>query len=581
MTPPAAPRAVPPAFFLGQSDLAQDMQALDWSLTPLGSPDLWPDSLRTVVNLLLNTATPMVLLWGEELIQLYNDGYREVMDGKHPAGLGQPTQQCWPEVWSFNAPIYHQVLTQGVSLQFVDQPLSLTRHGGQEDGYFTLSYSPVYDEQSSVAGILVTVSETTHRVLAEHQLQQRTQEVDVRNQALEAFAQLTRDLSLETDRFPLIRRAQEIVLGLLPLGYAVYYELQDGPQPRWRVKSQVGSLGSEALQAVVDAGLRYEAQGVLKPFTSLQPWYQDHYAHGTDTPAEVIGHVNTAVSLPVLIHGKPVGVFCVALFEQRSWTAVDHVVLEAALHNLTSALERAEGVAQVLAERQKLQATNDELEAFTYSVSHDLRTPVRHINGFSSLLRKSLSERLDPASARSLKIIEDSAQRMNALIDAMLDLSRTARQPLQMRLVDLGALVTGLQAELAYEERGRQVEWQVRALPIVMGDPQLLRQVMLNLLSNALKYSRHAAQARIEVWAEEHTHKWMIHVHDNGTGFDNRYKDKLFGVFQRLHRQEEFEGTGVGLATVRRIVLRHGGQVAAEGQVSQGATFCFTLPKLP
>jgi len=149
-----------------------------------------------------------------------------------------------------------------------------------------------------------------------------------------------------------------------------------------------------------------------------------------------------------------------------------------------------------------------------------------------------------------------------------------------VRLVDLGALVASVQVELEGDVLERQVSWQVSAMPLVRGDHDLLRQVMLNLMSNAVKYTRTRAEAVIEVWAEDRPQEWAVMVRDNGVGFDPKYANKLFGVFQRLHRQEEFEGTGVGLANVRRIVSRHGGQVWAEGAVDGGATFGFTLPKL-
>ncbi|AFZ66119.1 sensor histidine kinase [Deinococcus peraridilitoris] len=230
-------------------------------------------------------------------------------------------------------------------------------------------------------------------------------------------------------------------------------------------------------------------------------------------------------------------------------------------------------------EHAQLQQTNEELETFSYSVSHDLRAPLRHVQGFVGMVRRSMAERLDDKSARYLTVIEGSASRMDALIDALLDYSRTSRRPMHPVSVDLNMLIEQAQTNLEPLLVGRPVDWNISPLPVVVGDSFLLQRALTNLLSNALKFTSTRENARIAVWADEHPDEWMVQVRDNGVGFDPRFAEKLFGVFQRLHRQEEFEGTGIGLALVRRIVLRHGGQVWADARPNQGATFAFTLPK--
>ncbi|UQN09345.1 ATP-binding protein [Deinococcus sp. QL22] len=466
----------------------------------------------------------------------------------------------------------------------VTLPLSV---GGQPRGI--LGFALFHEQQWSRTdrALLETVMSSLNLALERAEqartLQTQRIEVESRNAALEAFAQLSRDLVSETDRHTLIQRAQEIVLPLLPPGYAVYYELEGG---RWRMKSQVGDLGSPALQALVDAGFSPDVPTLSVPFTTQQPFYQDVYPQGADTPVEAVEHIQAVTTLPVLLHGVPVGLFLIGLFDQHTWTPVDKAVLETTLRSLTLALERAEHTRQLTVQRDTLDArtlalsdANEELEAFAYSVSHDLRTPVRHIAGFSTLLRTSLQDQLTDRSARYLSVIDQAAQRMNSLIDAMLDLSRTSQQPLSLRLVDLDQLVMEIQTELELDLSARAITWQVGPLPRVMGDQELLRQVMVNLLSNALKYSRQQSETVIDVWAEDQPETWTVFVRDNGVGFDPRYADKLFGIFQRLHRQEDFEGTGVGLANIRRIIARHGGTVFARGTVGGGATFGFALPK--
>ena len=226
----------------------------------------------------------------------------------------------------------------------------------------------------------------------------------------------------------------------------------------------------------------------------------------------------------------------------------------------------------------ELLVANDELEAFAYSASHDLRTPVRHVKGFSELARMALTRGQPDKAVQHILVVESAADRMSTLIDAMLNLSRSTSQELSRGAVDLNVLLDRARTDAEPDVEGRSFRWQISPLPVVTGDASTLQQVMTNLVANAVKFSRTRDVAVLQVWAEERPAEWVIHVRDNGVGFDSDYKDKLFGVFKRLHSEREFEGTGVGLATVRRIVLRHGGQVSAESVLGEGATFSFTLP---
>jgi PAS domain S-box-containing protein len=231
------------------------------------------------------------------------------------------------------------------------------------------------------------------------------------------------------------------------------------------------------------------------------------------------------------------------------------------------------------ADRQ-IRELNRELESFSYSVSHDLRAPLRHIDGYARILREDLGAKLDPESRRVLDTIVDSSRRMGLLIDDLLAFSRLGRKPIASRAVDMGELVRGALADMqAQGGEPLEAKVQVGELPAAEGDPALLRQVWANLIGNALKYSSpRGEQARVFVNGERRGDLLHYSVADNGVGFDMRYADKLFGVFQRLHSQEEFEGTGVGLAIVQRIVARHGGVVAARAEPGLGATFSFELP---
>ena len=226
----------------------------------------------------------------------------------------------------------------------------------------------------------------------------------------------------------------------------------------------------------------------------------------------------------------------------------------------------------------QLESANKELEAFSYSVSHDLRSPLRHIDGFVELLRKHGSPSMDEKSLEYLEIISQSAKRMGRLIDDLLAFSRMGRAGMQASQVSLTRLVTEARRALEEETDGRSIIWNIGALPEVTGDPAMLRLVLTNLMSNAVKYTRNRVQARIEIGSSNGGSEAVIFIRDNGVGFDMRYATNLFGVFQRLHRAEEFEGTGIGLASVRRIIQRHGGRTWAEGIVDRGAAFYFSLP---
>jgi len=216
--------------------------------------------------------------------------------------------------------------------------------------------------------------------------------------------------------------------------------------------------------------------------------------------------------------------------------------------------------------------------AFAYSVSHDLRAPLRHIDGFAELLERSARELLPPEARRHLDTIRRSSRRMSTLIDDLLSFSRTGRSTLKPLRFSSRDLVEQVVKESATADG---IVWSFGSLPDVEADRPMLSQVLHNLVDNAVKYSRQRKPPRIEIGARDDGPDWEFHVRDNGVGFDPRYTDQLFGVFRRLHRAEEFEGNGIGLASVRRIVHRHGGRVWAEGRPDDGATFYFTLPKTP
>jgi signal transduction histidine kinase len=244
--------------------------------------------------------------------------------------------------------------------------------------------------------------------------------------------------------------------------------------------------------------------------------------------------------------------------------------LEQRVEERTQSLQRA---------NEGLRAANQELESFSYTVSHDLRAPLRHVVGFADLLDKKSGALLDDSGRRYVGLIQEAGRRAGTLIDDLLAFSRMSRTELSQGVVSMSAKVEKIHQELVQENPQQAIDWVVGPLPQVCGDAAMLRLVWRNLLDNAVKYSRRQERPRIEVACQLRESELIFSVRDNGIGFDMSHADSLFGVFQRLHSSDEFEGTGIGLATVRRIVVRHGGRTGAESRPGAGATFWFSLPR--
>jgi PAS domain S-box-containing protein len=246
---------------------------------------------------------------------------------------------------------------------------------------------------------------------------------------------------------------------------------------------------------------------------------------------------------------------------------------EAALFQLNAELER-----RVAARTADLEAANKELESFSFSVSHDLRTPLRAIDGFSHILLEDYRDKLDDEGKRLLNVVRDNTNRMGQLIDDILQFSRAGRLEINFSGIDMEQLAHSAFEELQPSVATGKLQLEIEHLPPVAGDSAMMHQVFVNLLSNAVKFSRTREVPKIRVGATVKDSEIVYYVKDNGAGFDMQYVDKLFSVFQRLHNANEFEGTGIGLAIVKRIITRHGGRVWAEGKVDGGATFYFSLP---
>ena len=473
--------------------------------------------------------------------------------------------------------------------------------GGFEERYWSPVNSPVLGADGKVAYIIHRVEDVTefvrlkqegseqHRIIERLQTRAAEMETDIFRKAQQI--QITERLRARAAQMEaeISRRAQQI--------QEANNQLQRELDARKRAeaalqKSEEGfrAVAETATEAIVSADKRghityfnpgaerifgYAARDVIgSPLTLLMP-QRFHEAHWqglsrflSTGQARVIGRTVE------LVGQRKEGTEFPLELSLASWKAGGETYFTGILRDIT---ERKRLEQEVQQRSAAFEAANKELEAFSYSVSHDLRAPLRAIDGFSRILLEDHIAHLPADAQRYLHAVRNNSQQMGRLIDDLLTFARLSRQPLSKQLVRPADLVQQCVEELRAEQQGRRVEMAIGDLPACQADPALLKQVWLNLISNALKYTRKQEMAVIAVGCQEQDSATAYFVRDNGVGFDMRYADKLFGVFQRLHRAEEYAGTGVGLAIVQRIIHRHGGRVWAEAAVNHGATFYFTL----
>jgi signal transduction histidine kinase/FixJ family two-component response regulator len=447
------------------------------------------------------------------------------------------------------------------------------------DDYVLKHHLP--DLVPAVHRALMHAEERRRRRRAEEELQVR-----VRQQEMVAKLGLRAVGTCDVDA--LIQEAVAQLAKTLGVNFCQLLELQSGTDwkmragvgwnPEWIgdgiLRAQPGSLAEFTLQCcepVLFNDLRRETR------FQHQPFLDDH---------GVISGMNVLLRRA----GEPCAILGVYSSHPRAFKDHDVHCVQAVANILATAIERhqaeerlqtfnAQLEQRVKQRTEELEVANGELEAFSYSVSHDLRAPLRHLDGFVDILKSSLTDsQMNDQVQLSLRAISEAARRMSRLIEDLLSFSRTARVEMNSVPVNLAASVGKVCDELKADCNGRQIAWDIQTLPTVDGDPEMLRLVFSNLIANAIKYTRPREQARIEVGLHDADTETVIYVRDNGVGFDPQYAHKLFGVFQRLHSAKEFDGTGIGLAIVRRIVMRHGGRVWADGSLGNGATFYLSLP---
>ena len=666
----------------------------DWSTSPLGTPEQWPTSLQTLVNMMLTSRFPMLIFWGPELITFYNDAFRPSLgdNGKHPASLGQRGPESWAESWPVIGHMIYDIMAGGESVWYEDQKLPLYRDGRMGYAYWTYSFSPLADNMGTVNGILVTCSETTDAVINRQKLEASENRFrSIIDQTPAATMVLRGDNfvieQINASMLELMGQSEAVVIGSpllavmpelehefaweqvqrvyhqgisydgieVPVTHSTggvisnrYYNLAYRPLEEDGRTTGVIQVVTDVTKQVLDRQKLEETEAGLRgavELAQLGTWsvdvatngltYSDRlidwfgYDPGEQDYSQVIPileaddqeRVSTAVAWALnpesngiydeiytvihpktgkkrILHAQGKTVFdATGKAVRMNGTAQDITIqweLQMALENEVQ--QRTQELAIKLRELQEvnrlLNRSNENLQRFAYVASHDLQEPLRKIQQFGDLLRTRYAE----ATGDELTYIQrmqSAASRMSTLIRDLLSFSRVSVEHDTSTAVPLNNVVHTVltDLELVIAETGAVIN--VASLPTVWGDATQLGQLLQNLLSNALKFRRAGIAPLIEVNARpveaaalppsvkparDASTYLRIDVVDNGIGFDEKYVDRIFEVFQRLHGKSEFTGTGIGLAICERVAANHGGAITATSKPGQGSTFSIYLP---
>ena len=536
-------------------EMGRLMREKDWSLTPLGKPEGWPQSLRTTLNILLNSPFPMFLFWGDTLKSFYNDAYRPILgvDGKHPNILGLNGKESWAEIWDDIEPMLKVVTDQGESIWRENLMIPIFRNGQMEDVYWTFSYSPVKDESGRVSGVLVIVTETTEAVLAERRLRES-------ERRFRELANLSPVWIWITDNDINIEYANRALLDYVGVEKESEFTGQvwvDVVHPDDLAVVYAGF--GKALEQQTGFALEYR---VINHATSKFEWFK------------VLG-------VPKFEEGKMVGFIGTAMNIDKQKSFADQLKEEVSSRTK-----------QLADSNLKLEEMNKELQSFAYISSHDLQEPLRKIQMFSEVLMEKEYDKLSSSGKTKFEKIQSAAYRMQSFINDLLSYSRTDTEKRVFETIDLKNLVDDVINDLGEElsKKGGTITLK-NSIEIEVVKFQF-RQLMYNLLSNSIKYSRSDVAPVVTVETEIITNAKSIDenllnnkeyvqitITDNGIGFEEQFSKKIFEVFQRLHSKQEYVGTGIGLAIVKKIVQNHLGSISAEGIPGEGSVFKILVPK--
>ena len=507
----------------------------------------------------------MILLWGPELIQIYNDGYREVMGAKHPAGLAMPTRECWPEVWAFNAPLYARVTARGEAFMLTDQRLEIRRNGNPEEAFFTLSYSPVPDDAGAIGGVLVTVAETTAQVHAR----------SARELEHEQLLEAERSAREEAEH-----RAAELMAVIESMPDAVYIGSYDGISianqtaldqlgfsTRDELMRSVGTLAQEI--ATRDTRTGREIPGDQQAFSRalrgervVQDVTVRHRVTGED-------RVVRCAAAPVIVDGKIVAA-----------VAINADVTEIR----QNAAERERLLAAAQEARAEADAANQAKGDFLAVMSHELRTPLNAIGGYTELLQMGIHGAITPEQNDALERIQRSQRHLLGLINGVLNYARADAGAVNYAVEEvlLGEVLAACEALIAPQMRARQLAFASVTCPpehAARADREKVQQVVLNLLSNAAKFTEPGGRVTLACEAVGDG-TVRVHVADTGNGIPPDQLERVFQPFVQVDAKltRTREGTGLGLAISRDLARGMGGDLTAESEPGRGSTFTLTLP---
>ncbi len=537
-------------FLTGGGEMGERTRQYDWTATTIGPPGQWPKGLRSTVATILSSRFPMFLWWGPDLIQFYNDAYRPSLgnEGKHPTALGQKGKDCWPEIWDIIYPLIAQVLGTGEATWSEDQLVPIYRNGAIEDVYWTFGYSPVRDDDDKISGVLVICTETTQKVNYLRQLTQSKLELEF---AIDAADLGTWDLNPRTNKFTANARLKE------------WFGLH--PDEEIALPMAIGAMHEDDRQRVTGAILR-----ALDPASGGQ--YDIQYrVTNPDTGAERI----------VRAKGK-------ALFDEENkpirFNGILQDITEQKKAEIIEQMARRK-IEEVVAERTKelaeanknLERSNAELSQFAHIASHDLQEPIRKVVTYASMLEDRPAG-IDEQAKNFLQKISAASRRMQVLVSDILTYSELSRQSPGFEPVSLQAVVREIQTEfeLLIGQKGARLYYE--NLPTIDAIPLQMTQLFSNLISNALKYTHPDKAPLISITASTQGDQVHIEVRDNGIGFEQQYAERIFSIFQRLHRKTEYSGTGIGLAMCKKIAQNHQGEIYATGEPGQGSVFHVVLP---